>query len=321
MLENKSSSIRSNWTKEEVVSLLNQPFNNLLYSAQQIHREQFDPNSVQLSTLMNIKTGGCPEDCAYCPQSAHYDTGVNAEKLLDLDNVITQAEAAKEKGATRFCMGAAWRQPKQKDLEKVIEMVESVKGLGMETCVTLGMLSKQQAQELKSAGLDYYNHNLDSSPEYYSKIISTRDYQERLDTLEHVRDANINVCCGGIIGMGEDENDRAGLLLSLANMPTHPESVPINMLVQVEGTPLDNATIPDALDFVRIIAAARIMMPASYVRLSAGRNEMSDEMQALCFLAGANSIFYGEKLLTTDNPQLEQDRLLFERLGIQSTQH
>ena len=321
MIENKSPSIRSNWTKEEVVSLLNQPFNDLLYSAQQIHREQFDPNAVQLSTLMNIKTGGCPEDCAYCPQSAHYDTGVNAEKLLDLDDVVTQANAARKKGATRFCMGAAWRQPKQKDLEKVIKMVETVKELGMETCVTLGMLSKQQAQDLKSAGLDYYNHNLDSSPEYYSKIISTRDYQERLDTLDHVRQANINVCCGGIIGMGEDENDRAGLLLSLANMPTHPESVPINMLVQVEGTPLKNAEIPDALDFVRIIAAARIMMPASYVRLSAGRNEMSDEMQALCFLAGANSIFYGEKLLTTDNPQLEQDRLLFERLGIQSSQH
>lgn len=321
MLENINLSIRSNWTKQEVVSLLSRPFNDLLYTAQQIHREHFDPNAVQLSTLMNIKTGGCPEDCAYCPQSAHYDTGVNAEKLLDLDNVIAQAEAAKEKGATRFCMGAAWRQPKQKDLEKVIEMVESVKELGMETCVTLGMLSQQQAQDLKSAGLDYYNHNLDSSPEYYSKIISTRDYQERLDTLEHVREAKINVCCGGIIGMGEDDNDRAGLLLSLANMPTHPESVPINMLVQVEGTPLKDAAVPDAIDFVRIIAAARIMMPASYVRLSAGRNEMTDEMQALCFIAGANSIFYGEKLLTTDNPQLEQDRLLFERLGIQSTQH
>ena len=321
MLENINLSIRNNWTKQEVVSLLSMPFNDLLYTAQQMHREHFDPNAVQLSTLMNIKTGGCPEDCAYCPQSAHYDTGVNAEKLLDLDNVIAQAEAAKEKGATRFCMGAAWRQPKQKDLEKVIEMVESVKELGMETCVTLGMLSQQQAQDLKSAGLDYYNHNLDSSPEYYSKIISTRDYQERLDTLEHVREANINVCCGGIIGMGEDDNDRAGLLQSLANMPTHPESVPINMLVQVEGTPLKDAVVPDAIDFVRIIAAARIMMPASYVRLSAGRNEMTDEMQALCFLAGANSIFYGEKLLTTDNPQLEQDRLLFERLGIQSTQH
>jgi biotin synthase len=319
MQQNKKKTVKNNWTREETISLLSQPFNDLLFEAQQIHRKHFDPNVVQLSTLMNIKTGGCPEDCAYCPQSAHYDTGVNAEKLLDMEDVLTQAKAAKEKGATRFCMGAAWRQPKQKDLEKVMAMVEAVKKTGMETCVTLGMLSGEQAKDLKSAGLDYYNHNLDCSPEYYSKIISTRDYQERLDTLEHVRQADINVCCGGIIGMGEDENDRAGLLLTLANMPTQPESVPINMLVQVEGTPLKNIEAPDAIDFVRIIAAARIMMPASYVRLSAGRNEMTDEMQALCFLAGANSIFYGEKLLTTDNPQLEQDKLLFERLGIQST--
>lgn len=321
MQTNKKTSIRNDWSREEAVSLLRQPFNDLLFNAQKIHRENFDANSVQLSTLMNIKTGGCPEDCAYCPQSAHYDTGVDAEKLLDLEDVLNQARAAKKKGATRFCMGAAWRQPKQKDLEKVMLMVEAVKNTGMETCVTLGMLSSNQARDLKSAGLDYYNHNLDCSPEYYSKIISTRDYQERLDTLEHVRQADINVCCGGIIGMGEDENDRAGLLLTLANMPNQPESVPVNMLVQVEGTPLNDAEVPDAIDFVRIIAAARIMMPSSYVRLSAGRNEMSDEMQALCFLAGANSIFYGEKLLTTDNPQLEQDKKLFERLGIQSSQN
>jgi biotin synthase len=313
--------IKNNWNREETVSLLTQPFNELIFQAQQTHRQHFDPNVVQLSTLMNIKTGGCPEDCAYCPQSAHYDTGVNAEKLLDLSDVLAQAKAAKEKGATRFCMGAAWRQPKQKDLEKVMTMVEAVKDTGMETCVTLGMLSGEQAKDLKSAGLDYYNHNLDCSPEYYSKIISTRDYQERLDTLENVRQADINVCSGGIIGMGENENDRAGLLMTLANMPKQPESVPINMLVQVEGTPLKGRDAPDAIDFIRIIAAARIMMPRSYVRLSAGRNEMSDEMQALCFVAGANSIFYGEKLLTTNNPQLEQDKLLFERLGIQSTQH
>ena len=315
------SEIKTNWTREEAVSLLTQPFNDLLFTAQQTHRQYFDPNKVQLSTLMNIKTGGCPEDCAYCPQSAHYDTGVNAEKLMDIDQVLLQAKAAKEKGATRFCMGAAWRQPKQKDLEKVMAMVEAVKNTGMETCVTLGMLSGDQAKDLKKAGLDYYNHNLDCSPEYYSKIISTRDYQERLDTLEHVRQADINVCSGGIIGMGENETDRAGLLLTLANMPKQPESVPINMLVQVEGTPLNDSEPADALDFVRIIAAARIMMPASYVRLSAGRNDMTDEMQALCFLAGANSIFYGEKLLTTDNPQLEKDKALFGRLGIQSTQH
>ncbi len=321
MHQNKKSLIRNDWSRDEVVSLLSQPFNDLIFTSQQIHRENFSPNTVQLSTLMNIKTGGCPEDCAYCPQSAHYDTGVDAEKLLDLNDVLTQAKAAKEKGATRFCMGAAWRQPKQQDLEKVMVMVEAVKKTGMETCVTLGMLSDKQAKDLKSAGLDYYNHNLDSSPEYYSKIISTRDYQERLDTIENVRQADINVCCGGIIGMGEDESDRAGLLLTLANMPTHPESVPINMLVQVEGTPLKDTDKLDTINFVRIIAAARIMMPASYVRLSAGRNEMSDEMQALCFLAGANSIFYGEKLLTTDNPQLEQDKLLFDRLGIQSSQH
>jgi biotin synthase len=317
----QSIKIKNDWTKPEIISLMTKPFNDLIYQAQQVHRENFDPNVVQLSTLMNIKTGGCPEDCAYCPQSAHYDAGVNAEKLLELDAVLEQAKAAKESGASRFCMGAAWRQPKQRDLEKVIAMVEAVKKTGMETCVTLGMLEKGQAQELKSAGLDYYNHNLDSSPEFYSKIISTRDYQERLDTIEHVRDAGINVCCGGIIGMGEEVNDRAGLLMSLANMDVQPESVPINMLVQVEGTPLDETEDLDPIDFVRVIASARIMMPASYVRLSAGRSEMTEEMQALCLLAGANSIFYGEKLLTTDNPQLAEDQRLFERLGVQSSSH
>ena len=321
MEQNKKTLIRNDWTKEEVITLLTQPFNDLIFEAQQTHREHFDPNLVQLSTLMNIKTGGCPEDCAYCPQSARYKTGVNSEKLLEVNDVLAQAKVAKDKGATRFCMGAAWRQPKQRDLEKVMAMVEAVKKTGMETCVTLGMLSEGQAKDLKSAGLDYYNHNLDCSPEFYSKIISTRDYQERLDTLDRVREAGINVCCGGIIGMGEDQNDRAGLLLTLANMPVQPESVPINMLVQVEGTPLTGIDKPDPIDFVRIIAAARIMMPTSYVRLSAGRNEMTDEMQALCFLAGANSIFYGEKLLTTDNPQLMQDKLLFNRLGIQSSRH
>ena len=270
---------------------------------------------------MNIKTGGCPEDCAYCPQSAHYKTGVEAEKLAAVEDVISQAQAAKNKGATRFCMGAAWREPKQRDLEKVIAMVKAVKSMELETCLTLGMLSLHQAETLKAAGLDYYNHNLDSSPEYYSKIISTRDYAERLVTLERVREAGISVCCGGIIGMGENQNDRAGLLLTLANMLSHPESVPINMLVKVEGTPLSEAETVEPIEFIRIIATARIMMPESYIRLSAGRNNMSDETQALCYLAGANSIFYGEKLLTTDNPQLTQDRLLLERLGIQPTKN
>ncbi len=313
--------IRHNWTKSETLSLLKQPFNDLIYAAQQTHRHNFNPNNVQLSALMNIKTGGCPEDCAYCPQSAHYKTGVEAEKLATVEEVISQAQAAKNKGATRFCMGAAWREPKQRDLEKVIVMVKAVKNTELETCLTLGMLSLQQAETLKTAGLDYYNHNLDSSPEYYSKIISTRDYDERLATLEHVREAGISVCCGGIIGMGENQNDRAGLLLTLANMSTHPESVPINMLVKVEGTPLGDAETVEPIEFIRIIATARIMMPESYIRLSAGRNEMTDETQALCYLAGANSIFYGEKLLTTDNPQLTQDRLLLERLGIQPTKN
>ena len=316
-VEQKPLKTRHNWTKEETLVLLQQPFNDLVYTAQQIHRQNFDPNKVQLSTLMNIKTGGCPEDCAYCPQSAHYKAGVKAEKLATTEEVVAQAKEAKNKGATRFCMGAAWREPKDKDIKKVIPMVEAIKGMELETCLTLGMLSSEQAKSLKASGLDYYNHNIDTSPEYYSKIISTRDYEERLATLEHVRNAGINVCCGGIVGMGENQKDRAGFLLTLANMPNPPESVPINMLVKVEGTPLDNEEEVDPIEFIRIIAAARIMMPKSYIRLSAGRNSMSDEMQALCYLAGSNSIFYGEKLLTTDNPQLIEDRSLLKRLGIQ----
>ena len=312
----KSPLVRHDWTSKETLNLLRQPFNDLVHSAQRIHRQNFDPNKVQLSTLMNIKTGGCPEDCAYCPQSARYQTGVRAEKLATIEEVVSQASLAKNKGASRFCMGAAWRQPKQKDLDSVVSMIKVIKDMNMESCVTLGMLSSDQARQLKDAGLDYYNHNIDSSPEYYTKIISTRDYNERLATLDNVREAGISVCCGGIIGMGESSEDRAGFLLTLANMPSHPESGPINMLVKVEGTPLNDAEAADPIEFVRIIAAARIMMPRSYIRLSAGRNDMSDEMQALCYLAGANSIFYGEKLLTTDNPQLNQDRQLLERLGI-----
>ena len=316
-VEKTTLSVRHDWSKAETLELLQQPFNDLIFNAQQTHRLNFDPNKVQLSTLMNIKTGGCPEDCAYCPQSAHYKTGVGAEKIASVQEVVSQAKAAKNKGATRFCMGAAWRQPKKGDLEKVVPMVKAVKEMQLETCLTLGMLTLEQARTLKASGLDYYNHNIDTSPEYYSKIISTRDYRERLTTLEHVRNAGINVCCGGIIGMGEAQKDRAGLLLTLANMPNHPESVPINMLVKVEGTPLDDVETADPIEFIRTIAAARIMMPKSYIRLSAGRNSMSDETQALCYLAGANSIFYGEKLLTTDNPQLIEDRLLLKRLGIQ----
>ena len=316
-VEKTTLSVRHDWSKAETLELLQQPFNDLIFNAQQTHRLNFDPNKVQLSTLMNIKTGGCPEDCAYCPQSAHYKTGVGAEKIASVEEVVSQAKAAKNKGATRFCMGAAWRQPKKGDLEKVVPMVKAVKEMQLETCLTLGMLTLEQARTLKASGLDYYNHNIDTSPEYYSKIISTRDYRERLTTLEHVRNAGINVCCGGIIGMGEAQKDRAGLLLTLANMPNHPESVPINMLVKVEGTPLDDVETADPIEFIRTIAAARIMLPKSYILLSAGRNSMSDETQALCYLAGANSIFYGEKLLTTDNPQLIEDRLLLKRLGIQ----
>tara|TARA_R110002095_G_scaffold110458_1_gene96671 strand:- start:3049 stop:4038 length:990 start_codon:yes stop_codon:yes gene_type:complete len=312
---------RHDWTVEEVTALLERPLNDLLFEAQSIHRHHFDPNEVQLSTLLNIKTGGCPEDCAYCPQSARYDTGVEADSLLDVATVRAAAETARANGATRFCMGAAWRSPKDRDLEKVAELIEAVKDLGMESCVTLGMLKPGQAERLKASGLDYYNHNLDTSPEFYGEIISTRTYQDRLDTLESVRDAGINVCCGGIVGMGETRTDRAGLLINLANLPQHPESVPINLLVKVSGTPLDDTPDIEPLDMIRMIAAARIMMPESYVRLSAGRESMSDEAQALCFFAGANSIFYGEQLLTTPNPVADADRALFDKLGLRASAH
>ncbi len=281
-----------------------------------VHRENFDPCEVQISTLLSIKTGGCPEDCAYCPQSAKYDTGLRAEKLMSLEAVLAEAKAAKGAGAQRFCMGAAWREPKDRDLEQVCAMVEGVKALGLETCVTLGMLTEPQARRLKRAGLDYYNHNLDTSPDYYGAIITTRTYQDRLDTLEHVRAAGINVCCGGIVGMGEGLADRAGMIAALASLPRHPESVPINMLVRVEGTPLAHEPPLDPLDFVRTIAVARICMPGSVVRLSAGREDMSEEAQALCFLAGANSIFYGPKLLTTPNPARDRDMALLGKLGL-----
>ena len=307
---------RSDWTREEISALFAQPFADLMFRAQSVHRAHFDANQVQTSTLLSIKTGGCPEDCGYCSQSAKNETGLKASKLMEVEAVLADARAAKAAGASRFCMGAAWRNPKDKDLDKVCEMVEGVRALGMETCVTLGMLTAPQASRLKQAGLDYYNHNLDTSPEYYRHIISTRTYQDRLDTLEHVRGAGINVCCGGIVGMGESAEDRIGLIHALATLPAHPESVPINALVQIEGTPQALSTPLDPLDFVRTIAVARITMPKSFVRLSAGREEMSDETQALCFLAGANSIFYGERLLTTPNPVAGKDRALFARLGI-----
>ncbi len=308
--------IRHNWHIDEVLALFAMPFNDLIYQAQTIHRQNFDPNEVQVSSLLSIKTGACSEDCGYCPQSARFDTGLKSEPLMCVEDVLAAAQQAKDQGASRFCMGAAWRKPKDKDVEKVIEMVQGVKALGMETCVTLGMLTDGQTAKLKEGGLDYYNHNLDTSEEYYTEVITTRTYQDRLDTLARVRDAGINVCCGGIIGMGESDKDRANLLIELANMPKHPESVPVNMLVQVEGTPLMGAEELDPFIFIRTLAVARIMMPKSRVRLSAGRNNMSDEMQALCFLAGANSIFYGEKLLTTDNPVTNHDKVLFERLGV-----
>ena len=310
------SPIRHDWTRDDVLAMFALPFPELMFRAQTVHRAYFEPAEVQVSTLLSIKTGGCPEDCAYCPQSAHYDTGVKAEKLMRLDAVLAEARAAKAAGASRFCMGAAWRSPKDRDLEQVCAMVEGVKALGLESCVTLGMLTEPQAHRLKDAGLDYYNHNLDTSPEYYERIITTRTYQDRLDTLGAVRDAGINVCCGGIVGMGESVEDRAGMIAALASLPVHPESVPINMLVQVEGTPLAAGATLDPLDFVRTIAATRIAMPASMVRLSAGREDMSDETQALCFLAGANSVFYGPKLLTTPNPGRDRDAQLFARLGL-----
>jgi biotin synthase len=308
--------VRHDWTRAEVRALFDLPFPDLMFRAQTVHRRHFDPRAVQISTLLSIKTGGCPEDCAYCPQSASYETGVAAEKLMSRDAVLAQARAAKDAGASRFCMGAAWRSPKNRDLDQVCAMVAGVKALGLETCATLGMLTPAQAQRLKTAGLDYYNHNLDTSPEYYGAIITTRTYQDRLDTLGHVRDAGIRVCCGGIVGMGESAEDRIGMIATLASLPVHPESVPINMLVKVAGTPLAGGEAIDPIDFVRTIAAARIAMPKSVVRLSAGREEMSEETQALCFLAGANSIFYGPKLLTTPNPAPDRDLHLLDRLGL-----
>src|SRR5579863_583608 len=308
--------VRNDWTLSEVQELFALPFMDLVLTAQTVHRRFFVPNTVQVSTLLSIKTGACPEDCAYCPQSVRFDTGLQPQELLELEDVAARARAAKQSGATRFCMGAAYRSPKPKDLRKVVAMIREVKSLGMETCATLGMLAPEQARELKTAGLDYYNHNLDTSPQYYKKIISTRTYQDRLDTLAAVRDAGMNVCCGGIVGMGEEPQDRVELLHILATLPAHPESVPINQLVRVAGTPLADAAALDPFDFVRTIAVARILMPRAHVRLSAGRSEMSDELQALCFLAGANSIFYGEKLLTTENPDMARDRRLFERLKI-----
>jgi biotin synthase len=311
--------VRHDWTRAQVRALFDLPFAELMYRAQTIHRQNFDPAAVQISTLLSIKTGGCPEDCAYCPQSARYDTGVHAEKLMSRDAVLAEARAAKAAGASRFCMGAAWREPKDRDLDAVCAMVEGVKALGLETCATLGMLSTPQARRLKDSGLDYYNHNLDTSPEFYGEIITTRTYQDRLATLDHVRAAGIHVCCGGIVGMGETREDRIGMIATLASLPEHPESVPINMLVRVAGTPLADAQKLDPLEFVRSIAAARITMPRSVVRLSAGREDMSEETQALCFLAGANSIFYGPKLLTTPNPGPDRDRELMERLGLRPT--
>lgn len=304
------------WQVADIEELFSLPFSDLIYRAQTIHRQHFDPNAVQVSTLLSIKTGGCSEDCGYCPQAARYHTGVENEDLMQLEEVLEAARAAKHSGATRFCMGAAWRSPKQKDLEPVLKMVAEVKAMGLETCATLGMLREGQAEQLKKAGLDYYNHNLDTAPEFYGEIISTRDYQDRLDTLDRVRQADINVCCGGIIGMGESRTQRAGLIAQLANMERPPESVPINMLTQVEGTPLHGTEELDLLEFVRTIAVARITMPESYVRLSAGRQSMPEGIQALCFIAGANSIFYGEKLLTTGNPDTAADQALFAKLGI-----
>ena len=304
------------WTVAQIVALFEMPFNDLMHQAQTVHRENFDPNAVQVSTLLSIKTGGCSEDCGYCPQAARYHTDVENEPLMPIDEVLTAARAAKESGASRFCMGAAWRSPKQKDLEPVLKMISEVKAMGLQTCATLGMLKEGQASQLKEAGLDYYNHNLDTAREFYGDVITTRTYQDRLDTLDSVREADINVCCGGIIGMGETRNQRAGLLAQLANMERPPESVPINLLTQVEGTPLHGTDELDPFEFVRTIAAARITMPKSYVRLSAGRQSMSEGIQALCFLAGANSIFYGEKLLTTGNPEADADKQLFAKLGL-----
>ncbi|MBT2143896.1 MULTISPECIES: biotin synthase BioB [unclassified Rhodanobacter] len=308
--------IRHDWSRAEVAALFALPFNELLHRAHTVHREHHDPNAVQVSTLLSIKTGGCPEDCAYCPQAARYDTGVAAQKLMDIDAVLERARAAKAAGASRFCMGAAWRGPKDRDIPKVAAIVRAVKELGLETCATLGLLGDGHAQALKDAGLDYYNHNIDTAPEFYGEIIHTREYRNRLETLEQVRDAGLKTCCGGIVGMGETREQRAGLLQALANLPEHPQSVPINRLVPVPGTPLGDAEPLDPFEFVRVIAVARILMPLSIVRLSAGRQQMDDAVQALCFFAGAGSIFYGEKLLTTGNPDVEADRALFRRLDL-----
>jgi biotin synthase len=315
-MNSSPATIRHNWTKQEALALFALPFNDLMFQAQQVHRASFDANAVQVSTLLSIKTGGCPEDCKYCPQSAEYDSGVKADKLMDAQAILAEAKKAKAAGATRFCMGAAWRELKDRDLPKIEDTIRLVKAEGLETCLTLGMLKKDQAVKLKAAGLDYYNHNLDTSPEFYGEIITTRTYEDRLDTLAAVREAGMKTCCGGIVGMGEKREDRAGLLQQLANLPEHPESVPINLLVQVEGTALSGMPRLEPFEFIRTIAVARIMMPKSMVRLSAGREEMNEQMQALCFLAGANSIFYGEKLLTTPNPEADKDRQLFEKLGI-----
>jgi biotin synthase len=309
--------LRHDWSLNEVRALFQQPFNDLLFQAQSVHRAQFDANRVQVSTLLSIKTGACPEDCKYCPQSGHYHTGLDKQKLMEVQKVLEAAAEAKAIGSTRFCMGAAWKHPSAKDMPYVLKMVEGVKALGLETCMTLGRLDPEQTRALAAAGLDYYNHNLDTSPEFYGNIITTRSYSERLQTLAYVREAGMKICSGGILGMGESLDDRAGLLIQLANLPEHPESVPINMLVKVEGTPLANEDDVDPFDFIRMLAVARIMMPASHVRLSAGREQMNEQMQALAFLAGANSIFYGEKLLTTGNPQADKDLQLFARLGIQ----
>jgi biotin synthase len=312
-----ASVTRHDWTPAEVLALFKLPFNDLLFQAQSVHRQYFDPNRVQVSTLLSIKTGACPEDCKYCPQSGHYNTGLDKEKLMEVEKVLKAAADAKAIGSTRFCMGAAWKHPSAKDMPYVLKMVEGVKALGLETCMTLGKLTQEQTEALAQAGLDYYNHNLDTSPEFYGNIITTRTYSERLQTLAYVRDAGMKICSGGILGMGESVEDRAGLLIQLANLPEHPESVPINMLVKVKGTPLAEEEDVDPFDFIRMLAVARIMMPESHVRLSAGREQMNEQMQALAFLAGANSIFYGEKLLTTGNPQADKDMRLFERLGIQ----
>ena len=309
--------LRHDWTAPEAEALMALPFAELMFRAQTVHRRHFDPNAVQISTLLSIKTGGCPEDCAYCPQSAHYDTGLGRESLMATADVAAAAKRAREAGASRFCMGAAWRRPTDRDLDAVCDMVAAVRAEGLETCVTLGMLSGEQARRLKDAGLDYYNHNIDTSPDYYGEIITTRGFEDRLETLARLREADIKVCCGGIVGMGESRTQRAGMLAALATLPKHPESVPINMLVPVAGTPLAEAEGVDAIEFARTIATARIMMPRSMVRLSAGRDDMTDEAQALCFLAGANSIFYGDTLLTTGNPVAEADRALFDRLGLE----